>query len=353
MNESATILEGHHRARICEDLHLDPIVNVRNFDDPVKEKLFVIEANLVRRQLNDYQKIELSQPLLEIETQLAKKRELKGKTLSSDELRGQARDRVAKRIGVSATTYQRGLTVAKEGGEKLKQKLRRGSESIAGAYLTITRDRERATIRPTEQGPAWTRIYHQDFRKATLEPGSVDLVLTDPPYTDLEAWDDLGKLCEKVLKPKGCLVAYSGKYCLRQILNLLSKHFTAEPWPIAIPFEGLNRFTYPHRGHVLDKWQLVVFYHNGQKPPPYVFPDLLQSAGPEKQLHNYQKSFAEASKLVELFSIEGMTVLDPFAGAGTIIDGCIKLNRNCLAFEKSPETFGTLQQRFPWATVKR
>jgi site-specific DNA-methyltransferase (adenine-specific) len=349
VNDCGTILEGHHRATVCKELQIEPVVNVRSFDDPLREKLFVIEANLVRRQLNDFQKIELSEPLLEIEAELAARRETDGRTLSPNELRGQARDIVAKRIGISPTTYQRGLTVIKEARESVKEKLRKGSETIGGAYLTVTREREKESIRPIEQGPTWVRVYNQNFQKGVLNENSVDLVLTDPPYTDLEAWDDLGNLCARVLKPKGCLVAYTGKYLVRQVMNRLSKHFDREPWPLAIPFEGPNRLTYPHRGHIVDKWQLVLFYHKGRKPPPYFLPDLLQPAGREKQLHDYQKSLLEASRLVELFSLEGMTVLDPFAGAGTIVEASVKLRRNCIAFEKNPETFRTLQQKFPSA----
>src|SRR5207245_7444583 len=100
---------------------------------------------------------------------------------------------------------------------------------------------------------------------------SIDLVLTDPPYTDLEAWDDLGKLCQKVLKPKGCLVAYAGKYLARQVMNTLSKHFVVEPWPICIPFKGPSRLTYPHRGHIVDKWQMLLFYQEAENHRLTVF----------------------------------------------------------------------------------
>ena len=345
-----TVLEGHHRLRACQELGIEPNVNVRSFDDPLKEKLFVIETNIVRRQLNRFQKIELSQPMLEIETKLARTRETSGKALSSNELRGQARDRVARRIGLSPTTYQRGLTLVREAPEELKQKLRKGSATIGGAYLTVKLNKERESIRPVDRGSPQVRIYNKDFRKGVFLEDSIDLVLTDPPYTDLEAWDDLGKLCQKVLKPKGCLVAYAGKYLARQVMNTLSKHFVVEPWPICIPFKGPSRLTYPHRGHIVDKWQMLLFYQKSREPPPYRFPDLLEPTGPEKQLHDYQKSRPEASRLLELFSMEGMTVLDPFAGAGTIIEACAQRKRNCIAFEKDPETFRILQERFPWGT---
>ncbi len=349
VNERATILEGHQRADVCKELKIDPVVNVRSFDDPLKEKRFVIESNLVRRQLNDFQRIELSQPLLAIEAELAAKRERNGKTLSSNELRGQARDIAARQIGVSPTTYQRGTTLLKDAPEDMKQKLRNGSKSIGAAYLAVRIESERRNIRPVDPGPAWVRIFNKDFRQGTLQENSIDLVLTDPIYTDLEAWDDLGRVCQKVLKPKGCLVAYTGKYLVREVMNRLSKHFIEEPWPICIPFKGPNRFTYPGRGHIMDKWQMVLFYQKGREPPPYTFPDLLAPAGPEKEYHPYQKSLPEACRLLELFSMEGMTVLDPFAGAGTIVEACVRDKRNCIAFEKNAETFRILEERFPWA----
>ncbi len=79
------------------------------------------------------------------------------------------------------------------------------------------------------------------------------------------------------------------------------------------------------------------------------FPDLLEPAGAEKQFHAYQKSLPEASRLVQLFSMEGMTVLDPFAGAGTVVEACVQNKRSIMVFEKDPKTFRILQERFPRA----
>jgi len=313
VSADATILDGHQRAGVCDQLGIDLVVNVRSFDDPLEERLFVIETNIVRRHLNQFGKIELSLPLLEMEAELLGKRERSGKTLGSNEPRGQARDIVAKRIGVSPTTYHRGMTLVREAPEDLKEKLRNGSKTIGAAYLAVKTENDRNSIRPVDPGPAWVRIFNKDFRQGVLTENSIDLVLTDPPYTDLQAWDDLGRLSQKVLR--GCLVAYTGKYLVRQVMNQLSKYFAVEPWPISIPFKGPNRFTYPDRGHIIDKWQMVIFYQKSREPPPYTFPDLLEPAGPEKQYHPYQKSLPEACRLLELFSMEGMTVLDPFAGA--------------------------------------
>jgi len=81
-------------------------------------------------------------------------------------------------------------------------------------------------------------------------------------------------------------------------------------------------------------------------------PDLLEPAGAEKQFHPYQKSLPEASRLVQLFSMEGMTVLDPFAGSGTIVEACVQNKRSIIAFEKDPKTFRILEERFPKGKVE-
>lgn len=86
VNEDLEILDGHHRFRACNELGIEPDFEVRKFEDKLLEKKFVIEANLRRRHLNNFQLVELGVPLLEIEKALAKKRQAgagkKGRTSS-------------------------------------------------------------------------------------------------------------------------------------------------------------------------------------------------------------------------------------------------------------------------------
>ena len=78
VNEDLEVLDGHHRYRACLELSIEPDFEVRKFDDKLLEKKFVIEANLRRRHLNNFQLVELAVPLLEIEKALAKQRQSKG-----------------------------------------------------------------------------------------------------------------------------------------------------------------------------------------------------------------------------------------------------------------------------------
>jgi ParB-like chromosome segregation protein Spo0J len=149
VNEDLEVLDGHHRFRACTELGLEPDFEVRKFDDKLLEKKFVIEANLRRRHLNNFQLVELAVPLLEIEKALAKQRQSKGGKngrntqlgLESDdaepEFKAKAAEVVAKKAGVSTRTFERGKRIIEEASEDEKQKLREGKTSIARVYREV------------------------------------------------------------------------------------------------------------------------------------------------------------------------------------------------------------------------
>ena len=59
INEKGNVLDGHHRLKACEELGIQPRFEVKEFEDETQEELFVIDTNIARRQLSDYQKGEL------------------------------------------------------------------------------------------------------------------------------------------------------------------------------------------------------------------------------------------------------------------------------------------------------
>ena len=81
VNEDLEVLDGHHRYRACTELGIEPDFEVRKFDSKLLEKKFVIETNLRRRHLNNFQLVELAVPLLEIEKTLAKQRQSKAERM--------------------------------------------------------------------------------------------------------------------------------------------------------------------------------------------------------------------------------------------------------------------------------
>lgn len=150
-NEDLEVLDGHHRFRACIELGIEPDFEVRKFEDKLLEKKFVIEANLRRRHLNNFQLVELAVPLLEIEKALAKKRQYSGGKsgrnlqlgLAPDDadpeptVKAKATEVVAKKAGLSTRTFERGKKIIETASEADKQKLREGKASIAKVYQEI------------------------------------------------------------------------------------------------------------------------------------------------------------------------------------------------------------------------
>jgi ParB-like chromosome segregation protein Spo0J len=150
VNEDLEVLDGHHRFKACTELGIEPDFEVRKFEDKLIEKKFVIEANLRRRHLTKFQLIELGVPLLEIEKALAKKRQVEGGKLGRNIQLGLVPDDakpvltkskatavVAKKVGVSTRTFERGKKILEKANEEEKQKLREGKASITKVYREV------------------------------------------------------------------------------------------------------------------------------------------------------------------------------------------------------------------------
>jgi ParB-like chromosome segregation protein Spo0J len=150
VNEDLEVLDGHHRFKACTELGIEPDFEVRKFEDKLIEKKFVIEANLRRRHLTKFQLVELGVPLLEIEKALAKKRQVEGGKMGRSIQVGLVPDDakpvltkskatavVAKKVGVSTRTFERGKKILENANEEEKQKLREGKASIAKVYREV------------------------------------------------------------------------------------------------------------------------------------------------------------------------------------------------------------------------
>ena len=153
INEHGAILDGHHRFKICEELHIPLKSRVESFESELLEKKYVIECNLQRRHLNDFQKAELIRPLEEIDLELAKlnslsnlKQNNKIPRRSNDHIDNKE-ERIKKR-GLSRKTYDRSLIIMDKAPEELKERVRSGQTSINYAYKSVNRAEKKKNAKP-------------------------------------------------------------------------------------------------------------------------------------------------------------------------------------------------------------
>lgn len=170
INERGVILDGHHRYKACLELELEPKYEIKHFENELYEKRFVLESNLLRRQVTTFMRYELSKPLLEIERELAKERMLFGKkypTLMLEE--GEAVEKVSKQIGMSPALYYQAIYVDENIPEKEFEKVRSGEKTISFFYRKIKRDEQIAQLK-------------EQIKTLPVIEGIFDVIVVDPPW---------------------------------------------------------------------------------------------------------------------------------------------------------------------------
>ena len=229
------------------------------------------------------------------------------------------------------------------------------------------------------------RIVRGDcFRVMPRMPaGSIDLVVTDPPYgtTDL-AWDksiDLDRMWAEImrlLKPAGVVVCFAAQSFATDVINANRKHFAYDlVWEKARPVGFLDANHKPLRAHEL----MLVFSrkkrshtYNPQKTPgkPYTIVrdkpcahyhghtrnvsvntgdrhprSVLRFTHDARSEHPTQKPLALARWLVRSYSNRGDLVFDPFVGSGTTAVACAIEGRACVGIEREPSYLAVARRR--------
>jgi ParB-like chromosome segregation protein Spo0J/DNA modification methylase len=388
INSKGEILDGHHRYKICKDLDIPIKYEIKNFDNLIEEKRFVIDINLKRRQLNDFKKAELAYKLEALYKeqarlrQLSKLKNVKDKlptsslgsndrndndndnSITKEEVKGRTSEVVSKKNDLSPKTYQRARTIIENGSEEIKEKLRNNKTTISKEYDKIRRDQKREELisqMNSNNGNNKTEINNvklicNDFSKIdseTIPDNSIDLIFTDPPYGKeyLSLYEEVAKLAVRVLKPGGSLVFLVGHIILDQVIKIfdefsLNKHNNSKNlqywWILTVKHSGHHQKVYPR--HVFAEWKPLLWYVKSEKPNDLVISntigDYIESAPQSKIEHEWQQSTIEAEYIIKNLTLENQTVLDPMMGTGTTGITALNLNRKFIGIEIDPETFG-------------
>lgn len=231
------------------------------------------------------------------------------------------------------------------------------------------------------------RIYNMDCFDGMghIEPGSVDLVLTDPPYgTTANSWDiapDLDRLwgaIKSVLSADGSAVMTS-QTPFDKVLGVSNL-----PW---LRYEWIWKKTYI-TGHLQAKIAPLKQHENilvftpatvarrtynpqgvvrkpierrrnpsrtssnyGSQQEYYVseftgYPRSVLEYGPDPiKLHPTQKPLELMRYMVRTYSNPGDLVMDPFMGSGTTAVACILEQRNFIGFEMDKKYFNLANKR--------
>jgi 16S rRNA G966 N2-methylase RsmD len=195
---------------------------------------------------------------------------------------------------------------------------KRGKPVTTTRAARVARDakaKKERTVRATVAvPPPGCDLRHGDFRVvlADIPDGSVDVVLTDPPYPKefLPLWDDLGAFAARVLRPGGLLVAMSGQTHLPAVFGLLGTHLPYR-WTIAYLTPGASYRS--HTRNLSSQWKPVLVYGGTDR---LIF-DVARSDKADKEHHGWGQSESGMADLLRLVADPGQVICDPFVGGGT------------------------------------
>lgn len=263
--------------------------------------------------------------------------------------------RTLKDLGVSRQRLQEARQIRdtftdNELEEIAEAKSKRDEEISRKRLLRVARERKTEAKRKEltetpppkiEVGGIW--LEHLDFRKAQIEPGSVDAIITDPPYPAeyLPLWSDLSELAALWLKPDGVLISYTGQYHLPEVVRRLGEHLRYR-WcgSIVMPGAGFRA----HAAAIKNQSKpLLIFEKHGAKRRWLA--DTYTSDGVEKDGHEWQQSLAVVEQIMAESTNPGDLVVDPFLGAGTTAAAAKNLGRRFIGFDVDPLAVQTATER--------
>jgi site-specific DNA-methyltransferase (adenine-specific) len=215
-------------------------------------------------------------------------------------------------------------------------------------------------------------------RMKEIPDGSVDMVLTDPPYgTTACKWDSIIPLepmweqLKRIIKPNGAIVMTSSQPFTTTLIASNMKMFKyCWVWKKSKPTGHLNAKKQPLKTYE----DVVVFYGKqccynpqGVKPTSKMvsrtnrgnygecsatthqtvtgYPRNLVEFPSVDGVHQTQKPVALMEYLIKTYTNEGETVLDFAAGSGTTGVACKNLNRNFIGIEMDEGYFEIAKKR--------
>ncbi len=196
--------------------------------------------------------------------------------------------------------------------------------------------------------PDQARLICGDFAQVgpTLDEGSFDVILTDPPYPReyLGLYGLLAQQAARLLRPGGSLLAMAGQSYLPEIFALMTPHLRYH-WTVAYLTPGGQAVQLWQR-NVNTFWKPVLWFVKGKYQGKWAG-DVARSAANDndKRFHHWGQSESGLADLVERFSQPGDVVLDPFCGGGTTGEVAVALSRRFVGVDVSEVAIETSRRR--------
>jgi len=189
----------------------------------------------------------------------------------------------------------------------------------------------------------------------TLEAGSVDAVITDPPYGIGVTKMTLGNGRNRIYRGQSEWDVLPSKKTMDEIRRISKQQFIwggnylahllppSRCWLVWDKRTGANSFAdcelaWTNLNHVVKMYTV-----------PWVGANAKDTSG---RLHPTQKPMTLMKWIIEEWTNENDTILDPFMGSGTTGVACVQTGRNFIGIEIEPKYFEIAEKRIKEAQLQ-
>ena len=163
------------------------------------------------------------------------------------------------------------------------------------------------------------KIHHLPIDKLAgkIKPGSVDIVLTDPPYQrgDQPLFEALGAFAGRVLKPGGSLVCMAGNMYLPVWINSVLKEKSLN-WHFLIHYAFAGPTARLFARSVCVGAKPVLWFVKGQYKGKWINNSVRREGSFDQKYHKWEQSVDGMHAILKRFQPAGQLVCDPFVGGG-------------------------------------
>jgi ParB-like chromosome segregation protein Spo0J len=368
-DEKGRIIDGHHRERACGELGITdyPIITLHGLTEDQKRDhallLNLVRRKVTRRQLREIIAVELRRTPDTSSNWLAEMLGTTDKTVDA------VREHLIRTSEIPKFDAHRGkdgklrrvtrvVTFKAKDAQRARDALVALGDDAPGRptelRLVERRARKKEKLEEIEgllkkpQRDDDIQLYHCPMQKlerlANIQPGSVDLVLTDIPYGRdfLPQLPDLAALADSVLKDGGILCSYCGVAFLDQVIRLLGEKLIYR----AVGFSSWsgNGPVLQHLYCVTQATPVVIFSKGAWRIKSRWY-NHYRCGHQEQDLHPWQKVLDDMQHWVESFTKPGDVVCDPLAGSFTAAVACEKLARKFIGCDQDKRNVLVGQQR--------
>ncbi|MEN6546532.1 MAG: DNA methyltransferase [Armatimonadia bacterium] len=389
LKPDGTLVAGLHRFRACEHLGHETIeARVLTLDD-VRMKLAEIDENLIRRELVALERAELVLERKQLYEALhpAAVRPTGGRPTQNGEVPPPFTKVTAKLEGRSPRTVQQDVQIASDIPQDVRDQLRKTPIAANKQELLKLARRDEPTQRKLAgklaggtkhlyEAEREVRIDEAQERAKSLpasipncqvfdcscqeligkiEPGSVDLILADPPYGEaklISCCEELGRFAAHALSPNGSLLVMVGQMYANAAEEALGHHLFNRWRIIYLMQHGGSPVVPTVQRRVNSSYKPILWLTRPGYDGP-VHGDVIDSGPKTKLDHEWEQDVQGVARMVELFSYAGELIVDPFLCTGTTGVAALRLGRRFVGCDIDAEALVGARVRLHDASLEK